>query len=723
MARSILRPTRLHLATFLLLLLIGNGDLAAQIPSWMSRAEYRSELGGAARSVAEDSSGTIVTATEVGLMSSTDDGATWRRASEYGADYEQLQIGRDGMMFALTMIAGADALVRSTDGGRSWRKLDVEPGYMGLNSIAVAPDGSILVGTAGNGIERSTDGGSTFLSAWSASSGVATPFVFLSSGTVLAGHEHGLLRSTDGGASFLESREGMPNTPVTSFAIDASRGILAGTWTRGLWRSTDDGRSWRRVASLDSLLSVNWVATRDDGVIYVGAELGRGNRLTDFSLYRSDDGGLTWTTVTYSSRVARLRSAHLLRNGEVIATVRDPDEPTELPLMRLSRGSQWSVVGSHLRDHAVSMVVAGDGSVMLAASSVGGVYRSTDDGREWRSSRPRFYGGASAVAIGTRSRYYAISDGSIFRSMDFGASWGMFSEGLPFDSVSALRVMADDTLVALCGGRLFISTSLGARWSPLGLDSSLRVVALGSSSHRCVAITGDGAVRWSDDGGATWASSGELAGDEPGAIHVDDDGTILCGGIAGRLVILRRDGSVARHAAAGETSRVATIARGRNGGRIAFAAGSRVHVLDVATGAIVDASNGLPGSDVLHLAATDDGLVAGLARGGIMHIDERVLAVGPSVVSRDASIGIRPSVADRAVWITPSTKGRSDDLIEVFDALGRVIVRERIGILSAEGAALRLDIDRVPEGMYWARLTGSGYAATGRFIVRHEDAR
>jgi hypothetical protein len=120
--------------------------------------------------------------------------------------------------------------------------------------------------------------------------------------TVYAGlREHGLRKTTDGGRSWSDCA--LPEPGVFSVAVSAADGaIYAGTEPSRLFRSDDDGASWRELTGLLELPSrptwrfpprpwtshVRWIAPspHDADLLLVGIELG--------GLMRSTDGGESW---------------------------------------------------------------------------------------------------------------------------------------------------------------------------------------------------------------------------------------------------------------------------------------------------------------------------------------------------------------------------------------------------------------------------------------------
>ena len=122
---------------------------------------------------------------------------------------------------------------RSTDGGATWALLPGSSQFQGraASSIAVAPDGSILVGIARavRGISE-TDGGAT------SSPPIAVAF--------------GVYKSTDGGATFVDvsGTEGSVRG-VNEVRVDPNSGSVyyASFLGAGVWRSSDAGATWTQI--------------------------------------------------------------------------------------------------------------------------------------------------------------------------------------------------------------------------------------------------------------------------------------------------------------------------------------------------------------------------------------------------------------------------------------------------------------------------------------------
>lgn len=214
--------------------------------------------------------------------------------------------GRPGTILA----AGHDVgVVRSRDGGRTWRPAGAGLPGRDVHALAAAPDGLRLYAwVADRGLYRSEDGGDS----WRAVAGqldgaelvVALAVdprdperLLLSLATRRAvGWEGRLLASPDSGRTLAslplgETIYGIETNPVVfAIAFDPAHPAVVYLATdRGIWKSVDAGRSarWLRGSHARKLESV---AAAPGGVVLAAAANG--------DIYRSRDGGVSWTLLT-----------------------------------------------------------------------------------------------------------------------------------------------------------------------------------------------------------------------------------------------------------------------------------------------------------------------------------------------------------------------------------------------------------------------------------------
>ena len=171
-------------------------------------------------------------------------------------------------------------------------------------ALIATVNGYLFAGSYGDGVFRSSDNGDNWIQV---NNGLTALFVLSfatdTSGNIFAGTYFGneVFRSTDDGDSWNEKNNGLIATEVRTIAtqgpiprihspnIDAADFIFAGTYGRGMFRSTDSGQNWQQInngllALYESALLIT------NGYIFVGADFVGGAG----GVYRSSDYGDSW---------------------------------------------------------------------------------------------------------------------------------------------------------------------------------------------------------------------------------------------------------------------------------------------------------------------------------------------------------------------------------------------------------------------------------------------
>src|SRR6266481_1324073 len=192
---------------------------------------------------------------------------------------------------------------------------------------------------------------------------------------------------------------GVAGDPLTYYF-----GSVAG----GVWKTTNGGNTWTPMTDKTGIMSVGAIAVApsDPNVVYVGTGESciRGNISYGDGMYKSVDGGKTWTHIGLED------SQHIAR----IAV--HPNNPHILfAALWEAHRTPWSLTSG------------GPGS---------GLYRSGDDGATWKRLEghglPSGVLGRIGVSVsgGDGNRVYAIIEaekGGIYRSEDAGESWQLIN--------------------------------------------------------------------------------------------------------------------------------------------------------------------------------------------------------------------------------------------------------------------------------------------------------
>jgi photosystem II stability/assembly factor-like uncharacterized protein len=304
----------------------------------------------------------------------------------------------------------------------------------------------------------------------------------------------GVMRSSDGGESWqrVGINQGMHSDAlVRCLANHPSRPevVFAGT-DRGLLRSDDAGRSWRAVASPLSQTCVWSIAVHptDPAVMFAGT-----GTPSPAAVFRSDDAGETWA----QRPMDVVDECPAVGIPRVTGIAIDPVEPrtvwlgVEVDGARVSRdgGDTWSSVNGAIPNpdvHAVAVTAGPPRSVFVVVNN--DVYISRDDGGSWTPVRaaevfPWTYSRGIRVRPDRPSTLFvAIGDatpgrtGTVMRSNDTGASWQASDLPVPPNSAMwVVDVQPEDPGLVLAASRygyLYRSDDGGESWTKLWREFS-----------------------------------------------------------------------------------------------------------------------------------------------------------------------------------------------------------------------------------------------------------
>jgi photosystem II stability/assembly factor-like uncharacterized protein len=331
-----------------------------------------------------------------------------------------------------------------------------------------------------------------------------------------------VLKSVDGGAHWSPSDEGLPRYNAV-LAVDPVRPRRLYLGSLGLWRSLDAGSSWQ-PAGIDTLpggdqvLIESIAASRPAGRVFVGTQSG---------VYRSNDGGDTWSVVNGLPRTFARAVAFAPSDPRIVyAGLTKSGLPGAGGLYRSTDGGvSWRRVLQTKPPYAAQEISISPSSprIVYARFEDRSLYRSTDGGDHWTQLQAA--GQVDAVAADRFSAatvwsgLTGFNTGGVWRSGNQGKTWTARSTGITGIATTSLAIDPQDP------ERLWTTTSLGplrtpnggAGWTgariPRGETDILRFAA--GSGSRIVALTykllpGEQAPPtthrlWqTDDDGASW---------------------------------------------------------------------------------------------------------------------------------------------------------------------------------------------------------------------------
>ena len=263
-------------------------------------------------------------------------------------------------------VAYGDGVYKSDDGGRTWTNVGLKNSEH-IGRILIDPRNSDVVYVAAQGPLYS------------------------------AGGDRGLYKTTDGGKTWKKILGNGEWAGVADVALDPRNPdlLIAATWQRyrrqwgyiaggpesALWRSADGGETWKKItAGLPSGDDVGRyglaVAPQDPDIVYAMVEAGEGG-----GFYRSTDDGVSWTKMSGYNSVG-------LYYGRIYPDPNDVDRVYAGDFMTQvtdDAGRTFRAVGEkdkHVDNHVVWIDPANSDHLLIGCD--GGLYESFDRGRTYK---------------------------------------------------------------------------------------------------------------------------------------------------------------------------------------------------------------------------------------------------------------------------------------------------------------------------------------------------
>ncbi len=317
----------------------------------------------------------------------------------------------------------------------------------------------------------------------------------------------GVWKTTDGGIHWANISDGYFHTgSVGAIAIAGSspqvvyvgmgEACIRGNASvgDGVYKTTDGGKTWTHVglAATSQIARVR-IHPRNPDLVYVAALGSPWGPSPDRGVYRSKDGGRTWEKILYRDE-----------NTGAIDLVMDPSDPNVLYASFLQ-----------LRRYPWGLISAGRGT---------GLFKSRDGGDTWTelTNNPGLPAGLKgrigiAVSPARPNRVWIIMDAElgkkgVFRSEDGGATWTRVNDDAnltqrPWYYHHIFADPKDANTVYVLNTRLWKSTDGGATYSaievPHGDNHDLWIdpdnpLRMGETNDGGAIITFNGGKSWSD---------------------------------------------------------------------------------------------------------------------------------------------------------------------------------------------------------------------------------
>ncbi|MBA3649356.1 MAG: T9SS type A sorting domain-containing protein [Chitinophagales bacterium] len=385
--------------------------------------------------------------------------------------------------FVIWLGSASGGLWKSSTGGigeNTWSYIPTGFPVLGVGGIAINPSNSqemfigtgevYAYGTSTNGLVDRTQRGSYGI---------------------------GILKTTDGGATWSTSLDWSFQQQRGAWEIiynpQNPESLLAAT-TEGIYRTDDDGLTWSNVLDQKMVMDILWDPI-DTSIAYagVGNEESKGK-----GIYKSVDGGRTWVLLTnglpaytedgrinlaFDPADHNILFAHIANRFNTLGMYKSIDNAeswSKLPYTDIASYQGWYAKGLLINKNDQSEILAAGVDIFKSENS-GSLFINTTNFNS-NGDISKFHADVHDVISNPLDpdQVYAITDGGLYRSGDFGSTFYPCVDGYVAGQFYIGSLSATDPDLALGGlqdNNTFIYTGLPA-WteSNIGGDGSYNAI-------------------------------------------------------------------------------------------------------------------------------------------------------------------------------------------------------------------------------------------------------
>ncbi len=394
-------------------------------------------------------------------------------------------------------------------------------------------------------------------------------------------------------------------------------------------------------------------------------------------------------------------------------------------LLISSTNAQWVDTGCPFGGY-VQAITTAEPQIFIG-TSLGGVYRSTDNGSSWSQVNSGLTNtDVTALKFSGSNLFAGTSFGGIFRSTDYGSNWVEVNNGLSVLFINTLASSGSNIFAgarySVTGGGVFLSNNNGNNWTYIGL-TDYEVYSLAVLGSNLFAGTDSGVFVTTNNGGNWSAVNSGLTEDNIYALTFSNN-TLYAGTSAGVFISNDNGANWTDISSATLSDKIVYSIAVHQVNIIAGTGGYGIYVSTNNGITWEESDDGLPNSftDVHVLEKSSTTLYAGTLFQGawerpLTDYLTDVISTSDNMPQKFSLSQNYPNPFNPSTTIEFSIPQESFVELKVFDVLGNEVVTLAKNNYAAGTYKTDFNADNLPSGFYIARLTAGDFVQTKKMLL------